>query len=263
MSTVIDIDHEAGDLSEYDSTVTDGGDLSADASAAMASTSYGLKALIDDTTAIYGQVGLSSLARFRVRFYLDPSNLSMDDDTEHEIVDTDTGPFRPISLYLHYESGSFELAIGSGNDADSMTWGSYFDISAGEQYVEMGWMQSTGPGNDDGYLKVWVDGVLKDTISSLDNDTVEVDVFKIGATRNIEATTSGSCYFDQILANDDGGLIGPHTAAQTITMDLLSLVGAGQSLTVSPAAVAMAMDLLTLTGAGQGLTVSPGAVAMA
>ena len=75
------IDHEAGDLSEYDSTVTDGGDLSAHADAAYEG-SYGLRAVIDDTNTLYANKTFDGKSRLRVGFYFDPNGLTMDASDE-------------------------------------------------------------------------------------------------------------------------------------------------------------------------------------
>ena len=66
---VADIDHETGNLSEYSSTVTDSGDLSVSTNAALNGSRYGLQAVIDDTTGIFGQVDLSTYDIFRLHFY--------------------------------------------------------------------------------------------------------------------------------------------------------------------------------------------------
>ena len=68
--------HDTGDLTEYTSTVIDGGDLSVTTAAALAGTSHGLQVVIDDSTAIYGQKDFSASALIRFRFYIDPNSLS-------------------------------------------------------------------------------------------------------------------------------------------------------------------------------------------
>jgi PKD repeat protein len=77
---LIDIDHELGTLAEYNSTVTDGGKLSAHADAAQRGTTYGMKVVVDSTNVKYGQATIMatpSSGKLRVRFYIDMNAITM------------------------------------------------------------------------------------------------------------------------------------------------------------------------------------------
>jgi hypothetical protein len=78
MAIIVDIDHEGGNLGEYDTTVADGGDLSVHSDAALAGTDYGLKLVVDDTNSIWVEKNISlSTNELRWRVFLDPNNLIM------------------------------------------------------------------------------------------------------------------------------------------------------------------------------------------
>jgi hypothetical protein len=67
---------ESGDLSGWSSAVVDGGDLSVSGAAALEG-SYGLAALVDDTTKIYVQDDSPvDETHYRMRFMFDPNSIS-------------------------------------------------------------------------------------------------------------------------------------------------------------------------------------------
>ena len=67
---------ESGDFSAWDSSTTDGGDLSVTTGAAMVGT-YGMQAEIDDNNAIYvTDDSPNGETEYVVRFYFDPNSFS-------------------------------------------------------------------------------------------------------------------------------------------------------------------------------------------
>ena len=113
MGEVFDVTHNAGNLSEYDATVTDGGDLSAAVGAAMAGSDYGLQAVIDDTTKVYGRMDFSlSSSAFRYRFYFDPNGLST---------------FTAISAFGNNDSDS-KVGLDSENRTSITLGGKYLQL---------------------------------------------------------------------------------------------------------------------------------------
>jgi len=125
MTTLLDIDLESGDLSEFDATATDSGDLSADAAAALAGTNYGLKCVIDDTNAIYGTANLSPPASgiLRGRFYLDPNSLTMANGDAFRVLrlwDTAGGGAIIFAVNLaYYTATGYRLLAIAYDDANN------------------------------------------------------------------------------------------------------------------------------------------------
>jgi hypothetical protein len=217
-ATIIDIDHEV-DLSEYDSTVTDGGDLSADAAAALASTSKGLNCLIDDTTSIYGQVSSASWpsgadADLRVRFYVDPNGLTMTSGDIFTIFAfyTNGAPWFLGFVEMRYDGASHELRLTAKED-DGTNHEDTEDISDAEHYVEVYFERASSDVAADGRCRWWIDGTLKQDFTSLDNYDAFVDIAlaRLGACVGLDAGTSGTFYLDQLKCNDDGAEIGAHS----------------------------------------------------
>ncbi len=211
LATLFNIGHEA-DLSEYDSTVTDGGRLS-QGSPGLASTSGRMEALISTTVAIYGQINFSTPAsnELRFRFYIDPNGLTMGDAEAFQLI-VYVGSSGP-KPYLRYTiAGGYAIAMYYYND------GGYFgavsiNIADAEHYVEVHWERASGESADDGRFRVWVDGVLEDTQSSVDTFTdFDMTGMQMGAAGSLDAGTSGTLYLDEFTANDDGTEIGPVAA---------------------------------------------------
>ena len=76
---------EAGDLSAWSSSATDGGDLSVSSQAAITG-SYGLQAVLDDNNSIYvTDWSPFEEAHYRARFYFDPNSIPMTNGNAHYI----------------------------------------------------------------------------------------------------------------------------------------------------------------------------------
>lgn len=236
MTVIIDIDHEAGDLSEWSSTVNDGGDLSAAVGAALAGSSYGMEVLIDDTTAIYGIYTLGTddtSGVVRIRFYFDPNSITMG-NSNHFI-----GALRSSSniatIKMEYDSGT-GYAIQAQLVAEGGTVStSYYPITDAPHYIEIQVVRATTISSLDGTLDLWIDGDHKEQL--VDDNFNIFTLFRqlrLGATSGIDSTTSGSYYIDEIVVNNDGseiGAVGGGGSTETLTADEGSFALNGQAQT--------------------------------
>jgi hypothetical protein len=217
MAEVCHIRHEA-DLSEYSSTVTDSGDLSAHADAAMGDTAMGLKLVIDDQTEIYGRKNLTgALTQLRFRFYLDPNGITIGNTNEWSVCNWYCGSGNLVAVvYLGYTTANgYRILVGFEDDESAWDlWLSYVNITDAVHYIEVHVVAESGAGQDDGTAELWIDGVSKDTLGSMDNyglfSNGLSDVF-FGALWNVPASANGTYYLDELRANDDGSEIGPVT----------------------------------------------------
>lgn len=212
------VDLEEGDLTDFDSTVTDGGDLSAHADAANEG-SYGLKAVIDDTNAIYGKKEFDNKSRLRAGFYFDPNGLAMDPgDTFRILVD---GTSSDYYLMLS-EASPYELTLSVRLDDDSWSTTAAVAVSDASHWIEIDCYISSGA--NDGFCKLWVDsdvtGAPDAQNTGLNNDTKDFDDLRVGAVVGLDVSTFGTIYFDYICANDDGASIGPPAAPAGQPMNL-------------------------------------------
>lgn len=230
---LVDIDHETGDLSQYTSTVTDGGDLSVTGSAAMAGTNYGLSVMIDDTVSIFGAVTLGTpdtSGKLRARFYLDPNSLTMSNTTGHYIFNTKhtTSSGNDLCEVSLYRSGAGEYQIQAHMYLDSGTAvTSAYTISDAPHYIEIYLQRATNSTSNDGSLQLWIDGVSKETLSGRDNYDrfVSFGYCKMGATFGVDATTGGTYYMDELVVNNDGSEIGPAVSIVEANLSLNRIEG--------------------------------------
>jgi hypothetical protein len=56
---------------------------------------------------------------------------------------------------------------------------------------------ASAPGANDGFIKLWIDNTLVETLGSLDNDSFTTSLVDFGLVSGVDSTTSGTMYFDQ------------------------------------------------------------------
>ena len=218
MTELFNVTHDANNLNEYDSTVTDGGDLST-GTPGLASTTARMEAFIDDTTDIYGQIGATKTTQARWRFYVDINTLSIPANDELAMCsflqDTTESPI--LAVMLNYTVADGYRFFITGDD-DNGAW-NIFDITGtvtdNAHYIEVHEVRATNAGSNDGTVQWWVDGVDQGTQTGLDIYNILNDydwLLRLGAM-SIPDTTSGTLYLDEFKANNDGGQIGAHTPA--------------------------------------------------
>jgi len=211
MSIVIDIDHEANNLSEYDSTVIDGGDLSASAAAALGGTGYGLSVVMDDTVSIYGVAALTAASIIRLRFYINPVSLSVNGFC-HVLYLVQSGtPYAVFAnIQMTYTDGTTYLKLQVRNDAGTVVFEDEEVISVASHYVEVLLTAATGESADNASGEWWIDGTSKGSYSAQDVYHKQIDVnFDLRFGAYSPNASMGTVYLDELVVNNDGGLIGP------------------------------------------------------
>jgi hypothetical protein len=203
------IDHETGDLSQYNTTVTDSGDLSADAAAAKEG-SYGLQAVLDDNATIYGKVSFANKSQLRIGFWFNPNGYSTEDTM---IIAGGGSAIGDDDWRIHFEWDTVNLNVFASATNDASGWDSTnpVNISDDWHWIEAHFSRSTGAGNDDGFVKLWVDTVDASPdvdLTGRDDDTKDLDNVCIGAG-SVASSISETLYFDYLCYNDDGTEIGP------------------------------------------------------
>src|SRR4030067_1482924 len=165
MSVIVNIDHETGDLTQYTSTVADGGDLSVAAGAALAGTGYGLSALIDDTTSFYGvKSGLNNTSgQFRARFYLNRNTLTAAAANIFNIFRTFNTSSQQLSIaYLRVTTiPTYRIKVSIFLDSGSYVDSAYYNITDAPHYIEIHLIRASSAVASDGSLQFWIDVVSK------------------------------------------------------------------------------------------------------
>lgn len=195
------------------------GYLSVAASAALKGSSYGLKATIPGgvTANGYGSKTISepysTTGKLRFRFYFDPNSLTMavGSSTNHYICQAFNSADGSIChiVFGNNGSGQYQLRLGR-TIAGSNPVSTWKNITDAPHYIEVYATRSSADGVADGGITWWIDGVEQDVFATDDNYTEFPDFRKItmGIVNALDATTSGDCYFDELVVNDTGVAIG-------------------------------------------------------
>lgn len=265
MTTIIDIDHEAGNLSEWTSLSDAGGDLSASNAAALAGSSFGMACRINGTDSFYAeyQLGASNTSGVvRVRFYFDPNSLTMANNQNHFIGNMRSATTNILTWRLGYTTANgHNLVVQMIRDADSVQTTAH-NFTDAPHYIEVRLVRATTNVSADGTLDLWVDGVHIQQLTGDNFDTFNnFRTMRLGNTSGIDATTSGTYYIDEIKVNDDGSEIGAAGGSPvTIVLDTSSLTATGRITDAVPGAVSKLFDTALLTITPQTLDVQQGAV---
>ena len=205
ISYIVDIDHEAGNLNEYDATA---GGVSATVGAALNGTSYGLNVNITDVVADYGQVNLSlpGSGITRHRIYIDPNGLTMAAGDDFVFLQDDLAL---IYWRLHHDGADYFLRIAG--DDDGGTWPVWFEIEITDapHLLEVMYTRASDAVAADGRVQVWLDDIYQGEMY-LDNfdKWALTSWLRIGAVDAIDVGTSGNFFLDEWKVNDDGYRIG-------------------------------------------------------
>lgn len=187
---------ESGNLSAWSSSVTDSGDLSVNAAAALVG-SFGLKAVIDSNGAIYVQDNTpASESSYHARFYFDPNSIPMAAGNAHYIFVGRNGTVEIFRVEFRRNNGKYEVRAQAANDGTGYLNTPWSVISDASHYIEIDWKASSAAGAKNGYIKLLIDNVLKGTKSGIDNDTRRVDDARLGPSGSIDTGTRGTYYFD-------------------------------------------------------------------
>ena len=188
---------EAGNLSAWSSSVNDSGDLSATAAAALKG-SRGMQAVIDDNVSLYVR-DLRPVAepRYRARFWFDPNTIAMTSGDLHTLFAARSGGgLEVLRVQFRRSSSLYQVQAQLRTDAGTYTSTSWYTLGDAPHAIEIDWKAATAAGANNGYLSLWLDGVLKQTATAIDNDTLRVEEARLGPLAGIDTGTRGVTYFD-------------------------------------------------------------------
>jgi len=214
MAEIFNIQLET-DLSEFNSTVTDDGDLAQSGAAALAGSSGGMACLIDDATAIYGQKDFTQItsSAWRLRVYLDPNSLTMASGDEFWVLALRYNVGNRFLLELHYDGTNYEIRAETSDDASSWHQTAYYDITNEEHYIEVLLEYASSSSATDAVLTLWIDGAQQEQVTDFNlYDLTKPNNARLGMLGVRDAGTSGTYYLDEFVFRDDDTEIGPVAA---------------------------------------------------
>jgi len=205
--------HLENDLGEFTSTVVDGGDLSWSAAAALRGSLGGMACLADDTNAIYGVKSgfTSTTGKVRWRFYIDPNTITIPTANEFVICYMFSAANTVATANLRYVTGvGYRIKGRIINDTGGGTDTAYTTVTDAPHYVELYLQRAATAASSDGSISIWIDGVLKSTITGVDNFDrfASFTSVRLGLAETLPATTAGTIFFDELVVRNDGRPIG-------------------------------------------------------
>jgi hypothetical protein len=195
---------ESGNFSAWSAEVDTEGDLNVSAAAALVGA-QGMAALIDNTTAMYVIDNTpANESRYRARFYFDPNSLTMANGKAHYIMAARNATTEVVRLEMRRNSGNYQIRANVRGDGGGYTNTGWFTITDAPHSIEIDWMASTGPGANNGSLRLWIDNSNSAsptaTVSGVDNDTRRVESARLGPQAGIDSGTSGTEFFDAFVS---------------------------------------------------------------
>ena len=114
----------------------------------------------------------------------------------HNIVVGRSGGIDVFRLAFRKYGSSYQLAMQSRIDAAVYASTAWYTLSDAPHIVAIETNAATSAGANNGSFSLWIDGVLKQTRISIDNDTVRVDEVRLGPVSSIDSGTRGAYFFD-------------------------------------------------------------------
>lgn len=204
------------DLSEFDSTVVNVDKLVQNATSALNGSDGGMEVLLDDTVTIYGEKLFTwDTDNLRFRIYFDPNGASAQaaqTDFLGIIGFNNSGGASRAGVRFFMDDAGLYRVEGEVRDDSTTARTTAATITDAPHYIEVHICRASSAVASDGFISLYVDGVLHNTNSGLDIFDVDRPVnIQVGAGvsgSSIDAGDIGSIYIDEIILNTTGLLIG-------------------------------------------------------
>ena len=239
---------ESGGFDAWSTSTTDGGDLSVTAAAAIVGDN-GMQAVLDDNASIYvTDWSPFEEGRYRARFYFDPNSVVMASGNAHYLLYAlNTAGTVVARIEFRYYSAAYQVRAALRADSGAYTSTAWVTISDASHCLEIDWRAATGPAANNGRLSFWVDGTLRDERTGIDNDTLRVDLVRLGAVAGVDTGTRGTTHFDEFESRRQT-YIGPVDGEMSL-LGGETQVGASQVSTSEP--LVSGLPLAFVANAGQ------------
>jgi RHS repeat-associated protein len=195
---------ESGDLSAWDSSETNSGNLSVTTSAALFDT-YGLQAAVDDDSPMFVQDNSPlSEPRYRARFYFDPNGLYIPDDMSLVLLEgRDLADGAVFQVSLRYSDDEYQVGASLVDDSQEGYATDWSTITDEPHAIEIEWASAWDAETPNGFINWWLDGEEADSATAIDNDTLRIDNVRLGVLSLSSAYISGTLYIDDFVSHQN------------------------------------------------------------
>ncbi|MCB1054960.1 MAG: hypothetical protein KDD11_05540 [Acidobacteria bacterium] len=168
-------------------------------------SSTGLAATIDagdQSNAFLVDESPANERRYRLRFWYDPNSMTMQDNKRHKIATlfgSSPSQRRLLTLVIRKDPGAaYAILAKSHEDSDAWAKTAWINLSDLPHMIEVEWLRATVAGRGDGMLRFWLDGVLQETVTGIDNAGWNAEFLRLGNVGGLDVGTSGVQYFDEV-----------------------------------------------------------------
>jgi hypothetical protein len=117
------------------------------------------------------------------------------------------GAERPFYLVMKYDGGQYWIQLATLLDDRTKIKTGWYLLTDAPHAIEVGWGAASASGTNDGFAELYLDDVLMESLTNLDNDSIFIENFKIGFTsRLVGKNISGVMYVDDVATSNIGHL---------------------------------------------------------
>ena len=211
-------DGEVDEVADFDGETDADGDLN-DAAGLGHDGGNALEITFDDTNGAFGVINADAVNQTSGVFSLwfDKNDVAVEATKTIDFIMAYDGAANRNWRIRYYPD---QVRIIVREDGGGYQYGSYIDITAGYHNYKLIFNRSTGAGDNNGWARLYVNDVLVDTITGIDNDTLDWDYVNVGMVTTSSTTFGGSYYMDTIKIDPVGGPMVDTLAAQSGTYGL-------------------------------------------
>jgi hypothetical protein len=168
--------------------------------AAAIDGAYGFEVRVPDARARFVQDESPQMeTSYRARFALDPNSIFMLNNQAFDLFQAFGTGFliRDLaSLELRKWQGAYQIRALVRKNNNSSVQSNWIPIDNAPNRIELDWQAATGPGANDGFLKISVNGHIRASMTGLDNDERFIEFIRLGLISGYDLGTFGSFYID-------------------------------------------------------------------
>ena len=175
---------------------TGGSALSVTSGAALQGA-WGLRARLGSTTPAYlTNNAPASETAYHARFLFAPNNISLPASTPQTIfAGRSAGGTSVLQIQFQRVAAGYQIRAQARNGGSTSAT-SWYTITNAVHSIEVAWQAATSAGGNNGSLKLWLDGTLKQSRTGLGNGTDRIDDALLGPSSGLTTGMSGAEYFD-------------------------------------------------------------------
>lgn len=216
-------DFEEGDTSDFDAVQDADGDLNAAMAAAHDGT-WGIEITFDNAVQATGRLDALAVDQTSgvLCLWFNPNTVGLDNGAWITLVASFDGVAATAwGLQMYNNGGTYQIRPYHYDDFAAFQAGTLQDIPDAYCHLLIMFNRSTGAGNDDGWLRFYIDADLKQNWTGHDNDTKDWDTFQLGMFWTNSAGFGGSFYMDEIYIDPVGAPMVNTLAARNGTYGLM------------------------------------------